>query len=123
MTDDYDRSLTFYRDALGFEVTLEAGDGIYAELAAGGAILSLYRRDLMQQVVTDTRLTTGSGAVITFEVDDVDRTYTALRESGVEFLTEPHDQEAWFIRVCHLADPDGNVIEINAPLAPARGTD
>jgi catechol 2,3-dioxygenase-like lactoylglutathione lyase family enzyme len=116
MIDDYDRSLAFYRDALGMEVTMEAGDGIYAELGGGGAILSLYRRDLMQQVVADARLTTGSGPVVTFEVDDVDATYVALRGRGVEFLTEPHDQPAWMIRVCHLADPDGNVIEINAPL-------
>jgi lactoylglutathione lyase len=40
-----------------------------------------------------------------------------LRSKGVEFLNEPHDQEAWYFRVVHLKDPGGNVIEINHSIA------
>ena len=39
-----------------------------------------------------------------------------MRSRGAEFLNEPHDQEAWFIRVVHLKDPDGNLIELNQPI-------
>jgi hypothetical protein len=39
-----------------------------------------------------------------------------LSGRGVQFVTEPHDQEAWVLRVAHLRDPEGNLIEINAPL-------
>jgi len=53
---------------------------------------------------------------LTFEVADVDTAYKALRSKGVEFVTEPHDQDAWVLRVAHLRDPEGNLIEINAPL-------
>lgn len=28
----------------------------------------------------------------------------------------PQDQAAWVLRVAHLRDPEGNLIEINAPL-------
>jgi len=53
---------------------------------------------------------------LTFEVPDVDAAYKALRARGIEFVTEPHDQETWVLRVAHLRDPEGNLIEINAPL-------
>jgi predicted enzyme related to lactoylglutathione lyase len=53
---------------------------------------------------------------LTFEVDDVDETYNRLSSKGVHFVTEPHNQEAWVLRVAHLRDPEGNLIEINAPL-------
>jgi lactoylglutathione lyase len=114
LTTDHPGTLAFYRDLLGLRVTLEV-DGVYAELAAGDAILALYRRDLMQQVVAEGA--DGSRAVLTFEVDDVDATYASLRSKGVEFVNEPHDQEAWYLRVVHLKDPDGNVIEINHSIA------
>jgi lactoylglutathione lyase len=114
LTTDHPGTLAFYRDLLGLQVTLEV-DGVYAELAAGDAILALYRRDLMQQVVAEGA--DGSRAVLTFEVDDVDATYASLRSKGVEFVNEPHDQEAWYLRVVHLKDPDGNVIEINHSIA------
>lgn len=74
LTDDYQRSLAFYRDVLGLEVTLEAGDGIYAELAGGGSILALYRRDLMESVISGP-LAGAGGVVLTFAVDDIDETF------------------------------------------------
>ena len=114
LTTDLGRALAFYRDKLGLEVTLEVED-VYAELRAGEAILALYRRDLMQEVVDAPA--GGVESVLTFEVDDVDATYAALRADGVEFLTEPHDQAAWVIRVAHLRDPDGHLLEINQPLS------
>lgn len=53
---------------------------------------------------------------LTFEVADVDASFRELSGKGVIFTTEPHDQEAWVLRVAHLRDPEGNLIEINAPL-------
>ena len=35
---------------------------------------------------------------------------------GVEMVTQPHNQEAWVLRVAHLRDPEGNLIELNEPL-------
>ena len=117
LTGDFERALAFYRDVLGLEVSLEV-EGVYAELASGGSILAIYRRDLMAQVL-DEPAQGALGAALTFEVDDVDASFASLKEKGVGFITEPHDQEAWFIRVAHLRDPDGNLIELNHPLTPA----
>lgn len=35
-----------------------------------------------------------------------------MKKKGVEFVTEPHDQDAWYLRVAHLRDPDGNLVEL-----------
>jgi predicted enzyme related to lactoylglutathione lyase len=58
----------------------------------------------------------GDQAVLTFNVADVDATHKQLSAKGVQFVNPPHDQEAWVLRVAHLRDPEGNLIEFNAPL-------
>jgi lactoylglutathione lyase len=118
LVEDMDRCLRFYRDAVGLDVTLEA-DGIYYELAAGDVILALYRRDLMGQMIGAELPPPGrSDAVaLTFQVNDVDTAAQALKDRGAELVNEPMDYEIAFLRVAHLRDPEGNLIEINAPLA------
>jgi catechol 2,3-dioxygenase-like lactoylglutathione lyase family enzyme len=54
--------------------------------------------------------------VLCFDVGDVDATHRALAGQGVVFLTPPTDRPAWMIRTAHFRDPDGNLVEINAPL-------
>ena len=118
LVEDMDRCLRFYRDAVGLEVTLEA-EGVYYELAAGDVILALYRRDLMGQMIgAELSPPARSDAVaLTFQVNDVDTAAQALKDRGAELVNEPMDYEVAFLRVAHLRDPEGNLIEINAPLA------
>jgi catechol 2,3-dioxygenase-like lactoylglutathione lyase family enzyme len=120
LTSDFGRSLEFYRDVLGLEATLVVPGGIYAEFKHGDATLSLYKRELMAEVLGhDPGRHEGDdlGAVVlTFAVDSVDSVHEALVGKGIDFLTEPHDQTAWQIRVAHFYDPDGNVIEIYHPI-------
>lgn len=115
LTDDLDRLLSFYRDVLGLEVTLDAG--VYFELRAGDAIVGLFRRELMGQMIGAEVSSGGSdAAVLTFAVEDVDAAARSVRERGADLVSEPRDYEAAFLRVAHLRDPDGNLIELNAPL-------
>lgn len=125
LTADMEPMIRFYRDVFGLEVTLDAGDGVYCEMRAGGAILALFRRELMGQMIGSELAAPAraDAAVLTFEVEDVDETARTLRERGAELVTEPSDYEVAFLRVAHLRDPDGNLVEINAPLGrndPAR---
>ena len=118
LTDDVDGMVRFYRDVLGLEVTLDAGGGVYCELRTGGAILALFQRELMpgllgRELEPPAR---SDAAALTFEVEDVDAAARSLRELGAELVSEPHDYEVAFLRVVHLRDPDGNLIELNAPL-------
>ena len=39
-----------------------------------------------------------------------------LKGSGTAFLTDPHDRPDWGIRVAHLRDPDGNLVELSRRL-------
>jgi catechol 2,3-dioxygenase-like lactoylglutathione lyase family enzyme len=47
--------------------------------------------------------------------DDVDRTYRALIDAGARELREPWDA-FWGQRYAEVRDPDGNVIDLFAPL-------
>ncbi len=120
LVEDIDAMLAFYRDVLGLEVTLGAGDGVYYELRGGDVILALYRRDLMGSMLGAPLppRAQSDALALTFGVDDVDQAARALQERGAELLTEPMDYEVAFLRLAHLRDPEGNLIEINAPLAP-----
>lgn len=116
LVDNFETCRDFYRDLLGLELTLDTGDGIYAQLIADGVALGIYRRDLMAEVVglSEAPATRGGKdtALLVFAVEDVDTTYETLKKKGVNFVTEPHNQEAWYMRVAHLRDPDGNLLEI-----------
>lgn len=118
LTDDMESMLRFYRDVLGLEVTLDAGGGVYYELRAGAAVLALFRRDLMGQMIGSELPAPGrtDAVALTFEVGDVDEAARTLRERGAELAAEPRDYEVAFLRVAHVRDPDGNLVEINAPL-------
>ena len=108
----------FYREVMGFEVRVDAG--VYVELVAGEVYLGVYEKALMAERVgtTDRPASTNvqDPVCLTFEVDDVDRIVEELSSKGAEIVTAPHDEEAWVLRVAHLRDPGGNLLEINAPI-------
>ena len=118
LVNDIEACRSFYKDKLGFKEQPAVVEGIYYEFVAGDCMLALYKRDLMESVagVAMVGEKVADKVALTFEVPDVDAAYKALRARGIEFVTEPHDQETWVLRVAHLRDPEGNLIEINAPL-------
>lgn len=103
---DVNRSVAFYRDAVGLPV--QFGSGEIAFLDAGGVTLVLQeRKDLPPP---DGGLRTE----IVFPVDDIDAAHRALRDRGVAFRVEPRvvtgDRLAADFR-----DPDGHVLSIFGP--------
>lgn len=116
LVDDFEACLAFYRDVLGLEVTLDTGGGVYAQLIGEGVSLGLYSRELMAGVLGTAKQSIEragkDSSLLVFQVEDVDATVADLTDKGLKMTTEPHDQEAWFMRVAHLRDPDGNLIEI-----------
>lgn len=117
LVDDIERCMEFYANTLGLGKAAVEVQGVYYEFEAGPARLGLYKRELMQSTggVAQTPRA-GDQALLTFQVADVDAAYRELSAKGARFVNPPHDQQAWVLRVAHLRDPEGNLIELNAPL-------
>jgi lactoylglutathione lyase len=116
LVHDFRGTLEFYRDVLGLEVGTQVPDDVYVELHAGAVRVSLYRHELMERVVPSLASDGGDRFLLNISVEDVDACCEQLRSRGVIFETEPHDQEAWGIRVAHFRDPESNLIEIYTPI-------
>lgn len=94
---DFDASVDFYT-RLGLQLIV-LSEGRYArfELPSGSSTLSLHKSE---QAVAP-------GAVLYFEVEDVDRRYRELVESGINFDRPPTD-ERWRWKEARFTDPSGN---------------
>jgi lactoylglutathione lyase len=114
LVEDVGQSVRFFQEKMGLKKVLEVEEGVYAEFEAGDARLTMYRRDLMQSVLggDDGAVGRPGSVVLVFRVQDVDAEFGRLTADGVPALTQPHDQAAWGLRVAHLRDPDGHVIEL-----------
>ncbi|GEM_PF-140377 len=123
LVEDMDRCYRFYRDVLGFRPRFDGEGSVYAEFEAGHHTLALFSRELMNKVTSPgsptPRGTSCDSVLLVIEVNDVDEAYAKMKTRGVEFVTQPHDQKDWMLRVAHFRDPDGNLLEINCGLSEA----
>ena len=108
-TPDLARSLGFYRDLLGGEVTYRFppdGEPGYVSLRPGRSELGIGRQD-QPGVLTNDRIT------LWVYADDCDAALDTLRSGGVQVVQEPLDQP-WGERTAIVADPDGNRVIVAA---------
>lgn len=108
--DDVAACAEFYEKHFGFAERANAG--VYIELDTGECKLGFYGRDAMNDVLRGGLRAPGDGHLINIETESVDEAVEALRGAGVEIEVEPHDQPEWFMRVAHVRDPAGNLIEL-----------
>ena len=112
---DLDRSIGFYRDKIG--LPFKFSNESYAEFATEGAKFALFARDHLPELVgreaPADRVPWPQGEVAFF-VDDPDAEHERLAAAGVEVLAPPTDRP-WGERTLHVADPDGNVVELTRP--------
>ncbi len=112
---DLERSIRFYRDVIG--LPFRFSNESYAEFATEGAKFSLFARShlpgLIGREVPPDEVPWPQGEVAFF-VDDVDAEHDRLIRLGVTVLALPTDRP-WGERTLHVADPDGNVIELTRP--------
>jgi predicted enzyme related to lactoylglutathione lyase len=100
-----DRALAFWTKQVGFQVATDQpmGGGMrWIELKIPGAQtgLALFTAPGQEELV-------GKFHAISFEVDDVERTYRELSERGVVF-EQPPQKEEWGTSAI-FKDPDGNL--------------
>ncbi|HEX4780483.1 MAG TPA: VOC family protein [Usitatibacter sp.] len=100
---DYERSLAFYRDTLGWSVTQTWGDekgGRGAILSGGGmkVVIAERREGMEGEARPDVHL----------DIHDIDARFKAMPK-GDHVVREPEDTH-WGTRWFVVRDPDGNVI-------------
>jgi predicted enzyme related to lactoylglutathione lyase len=119
---DPEASLAFYRDALGFEVQLDVGQGdmrwitVGASGQAGPSIV--LTPPAADPGVTDAERRTvaemmakGTYAAVILGTQDLDATFERVQATGAEVMQEPVDQPYGF-RDCAFRDPAGNTVRI-----------
>ena len=119
---DPEASLAFYRDALGFEVRLDVGQGTMRWLTIGPpnqpeTSVVLHPPAVDPGVTDDERRTIsemmakGTYAALLLAADDVDKAFETVAVHDVEVVQEPTDQP-YGIRDCAFRDPAGNLVRI-----------
>lgn len=116
---DMGRSLAFYR-RLGLDIPPEADEQPHAEVElAGGLRLLVDTRDVILSFDPSwTPPSGGHGIGLAFACDtpgDVDATYADLTGAGYEGHLAPWDA-FWGQRYATVHDPDGNAVDLFAPL-------
>jgi catechol 2,3-dioxygenase-like lactoylglutathione lyase family enzyme len=116
---DVERSVAFYRDAIGAEVEALYDDPPYATLTIAGARLSLAEQGHPAEDRPGVELaapadTSRADVVLVVEVDDARAEHSRLAGEGVRFLAEPYEPP-WGGCRFFCVDPDGYLVEIEEP--------
>jgi lactoylglutathione lyase len=100
---DMNRSVAFYRDALG--IPLKFTSPGWSELDTGATTLALHGAG---SPASPSKGQNPAGtASIGFSVENVDETCATLKERGVRFVMPPTDRPQEGIRLAVAVDPDG----------------
>jgi catechol 2,3-dioxygenase-like lactoylglutathione lyase family enzyme len=119
---DPDASLAFYRDALGFEVRGDVGQGtmrwitvgpsdqpevsiVLSPPAADPGITEEERRTIAEMMAK------GTYGWIMLSTEDLDGTFEKVQAGDVEVVQEP-TQQPYGVRDCAFRDPAGNMVRI-----------
>jgi uncharacterized glyoxalase superfamily protein PhnB len=119
---DPEASLAFYRDALGFEVRLDVGQGTMRWLTVGppnqpDTNIVLTPPAVDPGITDDERRTItemmakGTYGVLLLASDDVDAAFEEVAGRDVDVVQEPTDQP-YGIRDCAFRDPAGKLVRI-----------
>ena len=120
--DDPDASLAFWRDAVGFEVRNDVGEGKLRWIRVGAAgqpdTSILLAPPVVDPGITDDERRTvtemmakGTYGWILLATEDLDGTFERVQASGAEVVQEPMAQ-AYGVRDCAFRDPAGNLVRI-----------
>ncbi|MFJ2058661.1 VOC family protein [Streptomyces sp. NPDC087908] len=120
--EDPDASLAFYRDALGFEVRSDVGQGrtrwitvgpvgqpgtsiLLAPPGADPGVTEAERRTIAEMMAK------GTYGWILLATPDLDAVFEKVQAGDVEVVQEPTDQP-YGVRDCAFRDPAGNLVRV-----------
>jgi uncharacterized glyoxalase superfamily protein PhnB len=100
-------TVDFYQHKLGLSVSFATDWFVEFELGRG-ALLSI--ADEARATISSSR---GAGVTLTFQVENADEAWRALRDSGL--AVGPVKDHPWGARLFYFFDPEGHRLEVWAP--------
>jgi predicted enzyme related to lactoylglutathione lyase len=117
---DFPKMVKFYRDAFGWDQTVDSD--VYVEFCLpGGSRVGLYERVAFGINTDEVPVNIPKGALSPTElyllVDDPEQAMESLRAAGARLLS-PFRARSWGDAAAYYADPEGNVIAVASSSAP-----
>jgi lactoylglutathione lyase len=119
---DLDRSVAWYREALGLthESTASVPRGVAFIVAPTGERLELVAVDVQPSAWEDPIAALRGGVPhIAWTVDDLDAAHARAVEAGGRSVWAPRDTSEARLRIAFVADPDGNLVQLLSSLTNA----
>jgi lactoylglutathione lyase len=114
LVTDFPACYRFYADVLGLKPQSGATEGPYEKFSphAGSAGIALQDRVMMAGVLGELGETaTGHRSLVVLRVDDLDAYCAEITSRGATLLHGPAPMTDR-MRVAHLKDPEGNLVEL-----------
>jgi catechol 2,3-dioxygenase-like lactoylglutathione lyase family enzyme len=116
ITNDVKRLAAFYAQILKIEP--HRVDTTYVDFRTGTSVLALFAAEAQEKYIPGSA-TPGQNhsAILEFKVRDVDQEYARLNGLVKQWVKGPTTQP-WGTRSIYFRDPDGNLVDFFAPVAP-----
>jgi len=112
LVNDFEKSLSFYRDVLDLKV--ESQEGKFANFKLGETSLAIFQKDEAIAMFPKQHMGSGGGVILAFQVNELVKTCEALKLKGVDIFEGPKETP-WGQKVAYFKDPDENIWEISQP--------
>ncbi|MEU6670689.1 VOC family protein [Streptomyces sp. NPDC046727] len=114
LVTDFPACYRFYADVLGLKPQSGTTEGPYEKFSphAGSAGIALQDRAMMAEVLNELgEAATGHRSLVVLRVDDLDAYCAEIVSRGATLLHGPAPMTDR-MRVAHLKDPEGNLVEL-----------
>jgi uncharacterized glyoxalase superfamily protein PhnB len=117
VSEDPTRAVAFYK-LLGIELVAHGGADHYEATTPSGVRIMLDSLELIRSFEPSYEKVRGSGVIMCFKqasAKTVDELHAAITKAGHKSIKAPWDA-FWGQRYACVADPDGNQVDLFAPL-------
>jgi predicted enzyme related to lactoylglutathione lyase len=114
LVSDFPACYRFYGDVLGLKPQAGAEQGPYEKFTpgGGGAGIALQDRGVMAEVLGEVaESASGHRSLVVLRVDDLDAYCAEVEDRGGDLVHGPAPMTER-MRVAHLKDPEGNIVEL-----------
>jgi catechol 2,3-dioxygenase-like lactoylglutathione lyase family enzyme len=114
ITNSVDRLVDFYEPILMSKAKRSGPD--YAEFPTSVGVLAIFSQEAQEKYIPgSTEAAKNRSLVLEFRVADVDQEYRRL-QGLVKIWVKPPTTQPWGIRSVYFRDPDGNLVDLYAPV-------